>query len=178
MGLRRFVARIVPRRPLYARVCCLPPDGRLVGRRVVITGGGCGLGRAMAVRFEREGARVLIAGRDAGRLRATAEEVGCEYLTLDIRDVSAFDAFVGRAAEMLGGLNALVNNTGISLHESGFLDVGPRQFDDQFDTNLRRAFSPRRGWGRRRRASGRRRTWSFGRLGCAYRAGRPGRRTW
>lgn len=140
MGLRRFVARIVPRRPVYARVCCLPPDGRLAGMRVVVTGGGRGLGRAMAARFAREGARVLIAGRDAGRLRATAEEVGCEYLTLDVRDASAFDAFVGRAAEMLGGLNALVNNAGVSLHESGFLDVGPRQFDDQFDTNLRGAF--------------------------------------
>lgn len=140
MGVRRFLARMLPRRPVYARVCCLSPADRLAGLRVVITGGGRGLGRAMAARFVREGARVLIAGRDEGRLRATAAEVGCEYLPMDIRDVSAFDAFVSRAAEMLGGLNALVNNAGISLHESGFLDVAPRQFDDQFDTNLRGAF--------------------------------------
>lgn len=138
--MRSLLARLLPRRPVYARVCCLSPDARLSGLRVVITGGSRGLGRAMAARFARDGARVLIAGRDEGRLRAAAEEVGCDCLPLDVRDVSALDAFVARAAEMLGGLDALVNNAGISLHERGFLDVGPRQFDDQFDTNLRGGF--------------------------------------
>ena len=41
---------------------------------------------------------------------------------------------------MLGGANCLVNNAGISLHENGFLDVNPKQFDSQFDTNLKGAF--------------------------------------
>ena len=52
----------------------------------------------------------------------------------------SFSFFISRAEELLGEIDCLVNNAGISLHENGFLDVSPKQFDSQFNTNLKGAF--------------------------------------
>lgn len=127
-------------KPTYANVAYLQPNRQLAGKKVIITGGGRGLGLAMAKKFIAEGADVLIAGRSADTLSRSAAEIGCKYLQLDVQDVSTFRAFVDEADKLLGGANCLVNNAGISLHEQGFLDVSPEQFDSQFDTNLKGAF--------------------------------------
>ena len=114
--------------PTYAKVTYLQPNQQLAGKKVIITGGGRGLGFAMAKKFIAEGAEVLIAGRSADTLSRSAAEIGCKYLQLDVQDVSTFQAFIDEADRLLGGANCLVNNAGISLHENGFLDVSPEQF--------------------------------------------------
>ena len=106
----------------------------------MITGGGRGLGFAMAKKFVTEGAQVLIAGRNEQTLKQSAAEINCQYLTLDVQNTTSFKAFLDKADKMLGGINCLVNNAGISLHENGFLDVSPKQFDAQIDTNLKGCF--------------------------------------
>lgn len=126
--------------PVYPRITTLSPNERLKGKKVVITGGGRGLGLAMAKRFVAEGAEVLIAGRNEEVLKESANRLHCYYLTFDVQDISQTRAFIDRADKILNGINCLVNNAGISLHEKGFLTVSPKQFDDQFDTNLKGSF--------------------------------------
>ena len=127
-------------KPLYANISYLQPNERLKGKKIIVTGGGRGLGLAMAKRFVDEGARVLIAGRNESTLKKSASEIGCEYLALDVQNTETFNTFMDKANALLSGANCLVNNAGISLHENGFLEVSPSQFDSQFDTNLKGAF--------------------------------------
>jgi NAD(P)-dependent dehydrogenase (short-subunit alcohol dehydrogenase family) len=86
----------------------------LKGQHVLITGGGTGLGRSMALRFAGLGARVFLAGRREEPLCTTAEEIqkaGGEaaYATGDVRDFAAVEKIV-EAAWRLAPLTALVNN--------------------------------------------------------------------
>ncbi len=127
-------------KPIFANIHYLAPHEQLKGKKVIITGGGRGLGFAMAKKFVSEGATVLISGRSEETLKRSAAELNCMYLTLDVQNVDSFPQFIDTADKMLGGADCLVNNAGISLHENGFLVVSPKQFDAQFDTNLKGAF--------------------------------------
>lgn len=124
----------------YAQISYLQPNNLLLGKKVIITGGGRGLGLSMAKKFKSEGAEVLIAGRNENNLKNSAEEIGCKYLVLDVQDVDSFSDFIDNAHRIMGDINCLVNNAGISLHENSFLEVSPKQFDSQFGTNLKGAF--------------------------------------
>ena len=123
-----------------ANISYLQPNNQLKGKKIIVTGGGRGLGFAMAKKFKSEGAEVLIAGRNEKTLQSSAVEIGCSYLVLDVQDIDSFNSFIDDADRILGGVNCLVNNAGISLHENGFLEVNPDQFDSQFDTNLKGAY--------------------------------------
>lgn len=136
----RFVLRGVPVNNVTAHISYLEPNGRLSGKKIIVTGGGRGLGAAMARKFKAEGADVLISGRNESTLRKAAEAIGCIYLPLDVQDTSALDRFIGDADRLLGGVDCLVNNAGISLHEPTFFDVTPETFDAQIATNLRGGF--------------------------------------
>lgn len=127
-------------KPIYANITYLSPNETLRGKKVVITGGGRGLGFAMAKKFKAEGAEVLIAGRNLKVLEESAQTIGCDYLQLDVSNPSEFDAFMKKAVDKLNGINVLVNNAGVSLHENTFFDVTPETFDMQVDTNLKGAF--------------------------------------
>ena len=127
-------------KPLYANISYLSPNKTLHGKKVVITGGGRGLGFSMAKKFVAEGANVLIVGRNMKVLEESANKIGCKFLQLDVSNPSEFDVFIDKAEELLGGVNVLVNNAGISLHENTFFDVTPETFDMQVDTNLKGAF--------------------------------------
>ena len=91
--------------------------GRLEGKRVFLTGGAKGIGRAAAVLFAAEGARVAIAdideegGAETAAL-ANAEAGEAVFLTADVTQGQAVAAAVGAAAERFGGLDVLYNNAG------------------------------------------------------------------
>ena len=140
--LKHFVSFLLhgETKPLYANISYLSPNATLRGKKVVITGGGRGLGFSIAKKFVAEGAEVLIAGRSVKVLEESARELGCKYLQLDVSNPSEFDVFMDKAEELLDGVNVLVNNAGISLHENTFFDVTPDTFDKQVDTNLKGAF--------------------------------------
>ncbi len=146
MGVKSKVKHLVSfllhgeAKPIFANIHYLAPHEQLKGKKVIITGGGRGLGFAMAKKFVSEGATVLIAGRSEETLKRSAAELNCMYLTLDVQNVDSFTQFISTADKMLDGADCLVNNAGISLHENGFLEVSPKQFDAQFDTNLKGAF--------------------------------------
>ena len=76
---------------------------------VLVTGGGSGLGKAVAARFRAAGAAVIITGRNAARLAETAAELGAEAVTCDATDPRQVAAM---AAEVGGELDVLVNMAG------------------------------------------------------------------
>ena len=136
----RLILHGVPVKNVTASITYLQPSGRLSDKKIIVTGGGKGLGAAMAAKFVAEGASVLISGRNEKTLKETVGKIGCKYLTLDVQDTSALDKFISDADRILGGADCLVNNAGISLHESTFFDVTPETFDAQIATNLRGGF--------------------------------------
>ena len=136
----RYIISGVPIQYITAEVTYSAPNHLLANKRIVITGGGRGLGFAMAKKFISEGAIVLIAGRNEETLKRSADALMCKYLRLDVQDVANFESFLKRADDMLGGINCLVNNAGISLHEPQFTDVTEETFDLQVNTNLKGSF--------------------------------------
>jgi NAD(P)-dependent dehydrogenase (short-subunit alcohol dehydrogenase family) len=88
---------------------------RLAGEQVLVTGSTSGIGRQVAIACAREGARVAVHGRDAGRgaavVRAIADAGGTAvFVPADVADEAACTALVDGAAERLGGLTVVVNN--------------------------------------------------------------------
>lgn len=82
---------------------------------VLITGGGGGLGRALARSFRRRGHALLLADLDADLVRAAAREIGnAEWLAGDIADPVHQHALLQHAEERFGGVDVLVNNAGIT----------------------------------------------------------------
>ena len=88
---------------------------RLEGRRAIVTGGGAGIGRAIAERFAREGARVLVADVDGEAAESVASDLGLEAQRVDVTDAGQVAALVERAVEAFGGLDTIVNNAGIGV---------------------------------------------------------------
>lgn len=123
-----------------ARISYLSPNKRLKDKKILLTGGGRGVGLVMAKKFVSEGADVLICGRNEETLKKSATDIGCKYLTLDITKVSDFNQFLEKADQMLQGANCLVNNAGISLHEKDFTQVTVESFDRQMETNIKGGF--------------------------------------
>lgn len=136
----KYILRGVPVKKITANISYLQPNNRLAGKKIIVTGGGKGLGAAMAKKFVSEGASILISGRNEQTLRSTADKIGCKYLTLDIQNTAELDNFISEADRILEGVDCLVNNAGISLHEPIFFDVTPETFDAQIATNLRGGF--------------------------------------
>jgi NAD(P)-dependent dehydrogenase (short-subunit alcohol dehydrogenase family) len=91
------------------------PSGRLSGRKILITGGGSGIGAAAARRFVKEGARVAILGKDPVGLNEVAAETGAHAVAVDLCDPEATTAAVEEGVRRLNGLNGLVCNAGVSL---------------------------------------------------------------
>jgi NAD(P)-dependent dehydrogenase (short-subunit alcohol dehydrogenase family) len=91
-------------------------EGLLKGKRILVTGGGTGLGKEIATRYAELGADLWLAGRRGGVVEATARELASAYgvtvkaQALDIRDAAAVDAMVQRIWDESGPLTGLVNN--------------------------------------------------------------------
>lgn len=146
MGFKRIIrkaAKLVlassPEKFVNVEVAQVSAGSVLKGRRIVVTGGGRGLGLAMAKKFVSEGARVVISGRNEATLMAACEILGdaaC-YVVSDLSQVECVADFLDACEVKLGGIDSLVSNAGISLHENHFSNVTIKGFDKQFNTNVR-----------------------------------------
>lgn len=82
----------------------------LAGKRALVTGGGRGIGRSIALRLAADGAHVVVAGRTAAEVEETARDVSGTPLLLDVTDRAAVAALPGH----IGQIDLLVNNAGIA----------------------------------------------------------------
>lgn len=119
---------------------------RLTGKRVLITGGDSGIGRAVALTFAREGATVAIAhlpqeSDDAAETRRLVEETGgtCHLFPGDLRAYDANRDLARQAVEALGGLDVLVPNAAYQMTHDELEEFPPEQVERTFATNV---FSP------------------------------------
>jgi len=115
---------------------------RLEGKRALVTGGGTGIGRGIAIALAREGASVVVNYHHSqeGALEAVEEirALGRQAAAFqaDIAKAAQCQDLVDRAIEALGGLDILVNNAGRTYTQS-FFDITPDTFDLIYHTNLR-----------------------------------------
>jgi NAD(P)-dependent dehydrogenase (short-subunit alcohol dehydrogenase family) len=111
---------------------------RLQGKTALITGGTAGIGRAIAQAFTREGARVIITGRDQERGHATAIAIGggATYIKSDMSSMEDVRALARAATEVLGQVDILVNNTGIATFAPTH-DLAEADYDAMFATNTK-----------------------------------------
>lgn len=95
--------------------------GLLDGHKVVVTGGGSGIGRATARRMAEEGAVVAVLDVDGDGAEAVATEIGGHAFGVDVTDAGATERAVRAAADAMGGLSVAFNNAGVGwiqpLHE-------------------------------------------------------------
>src|SRR5437016_4037403 len=111
---------------------------RLANRVALITGGGSGIGRAIALAFAREGAKVVISGRRKNRLETVAHEIGAHCLPVqaDAGDAQDITRLVKVAAEHFGGLHVLVNNAAL-LFAGTAESQTEEEWDQIFNVNVR-----------------------------------------
>ncbi|GAA1399473.1 SDR family oxidoreductase [Kitasatospora putterlickiae] len=110
------------------------------GRLVVITGGGSGIGRATALAFAEEGARVVVCDLDLDAARRTADLAGllgptAHAYRVDVADGAAVDAFAQRVAAEHGVPDVVVNNAGVG-HSGTFLETTEKEWQRVLDVNL------------------------------------------
>jgi len=118
---------------------------RMVGKKILVTGAGTGIGREIALEFAREGASVVLhfshsrEGVDAA-VREIVEAGGmAKAIAADFNRVEEAQALAAAAVEFLGGLDVLVNNAGTTMNMP-FAKVTPEQFDTLYHINIRAQF--------------------------------------
>ncbi len=113
---------------------------KLTGKRILITGGGSGIGLATARQCLQEGARVAITGRNEARLREAAESLqgGDRVVThaADLTDADQAGRLVEAVLEKLGGIDVLVNNAGMNIKERQFQQLTPQTWRQLVAGNL------------------------------------------
>lgn len=117
---------------------------RLSGKVALITGGGTGIGRAIALAFAREGASVAVAGRRVEKVQEVATEIvkqGGKAFAQECDTTRAKDAerATKETAKKFGKLNVLVNNAGI-LSVAGIDEVSEEEWDQVMSVNLKGPF--------------------------------------
>ena len=114
----------------------------LTGKTALITGGGTGLGFAMASCIIEAGGKAIITGRREEVLKEAIQKLGpkAQYFALDVNDKKAIPEFVSQLEKQTGGIDILINNAGINMKKSS-LETSDEEFLSIIDTNLLSAFT-------------------------------------
>ncbi len=117
---------------------------KLANKVAVVTGGGSGVGKSTAALFLREGAKVVIAGRDAAKLAAVAQELNAgdslRVLPTDVTKAEQCSALIDFATKTFGRVDILVNNAGTNIKDRTLRELTPESWDAMIRTNLDGAF--------------------------------------
>lgn len=113
----------------------------LKGKRVLITGGASGIGAATAARFLEEGSAVCVLDRDLKGQEQIRRQLPSLAGTVnaDVSDLKQVQAAFGEAVKIMGGVDVLINNAGISIRHN-FLDITPEEWDRVIAVNLTGVF--------------------------------------
>jgi NAD(P)-dependent dehydrogenase (short-subunit alcohol dehydrogenase family) len=111
---------------------------RLEKKIAIVTGGSAGIGKAIAAAFVREGANVVIAGRDSRKLEQAAAEIGshCLPVTADVSKADDVQKLAAAALATFKRIDILVNNAGILLPGTAE-SLSEEDFDQTFAVNVR-----------------------------------------
>lgn len=114
----------------------------LTGRAVLVTGGGSGIGRAAAIRFAQEGARVAVADLDGEGARRTADEIGgaAFAITADVASAADNARMVAETRDRYGTLDVAFLNAGYLGPMNGFAALDEALFDRHLLINLKGVF--------------------------------------
>ena len=118
---------------------------KLEGKSAIVTGGGSGIGRAIAESFAREGAAVVTVGRNAEKLEAARQEAADAAdrilpRALDVSDRAAVHDMVEWAEGELGKIDILVNNAGTNVPRRSLFELSADDFEKMVNINLNGAF--------------------------------------
>ncbi len=113
----------------------------LEGKVAIITGAASGIGKGIAEKFAREGAKVAIADINLEMAEKTAQEIGPSAMAVkvDVGDKASVEAMADKVEEKLGPLEIFVNNAGVS-YVAPFLDCSEQLWDKTMLINLKGAF--------------------------------------
>jgi dehydrogenase/reductase SDR family member 4 len=116
--------------------------GLLNNKVALVTGASRGIGRSIAESFVREGARVVICGRNQATLDEVAKEMGSQAVPIacHVGRPDDLKRMVETALESLGRIDILVNNAGTNVAQGPCLDVDDGKFDKMIEVNLKSAF--------------------------------------
>lgn len=108
----------------------------------IVTGGGSGIGFAIAGKFVENGIKTIIAGRDKEKLDRAKEKLGelCYAVKCDVTDLSSIPAFIQEIADVYGPIDILVNNAGANMKKE-FTEVTDDDFQHIILTNLTSVFT-------------------------------------
>jgi len=131
----------------------------LENKVAIVTGAAQGIGRAIAGRLAREGAKVVVSDLQAAAGEAAAAEIAegggeARFVACDVGDAAQARALVEATADAFGGVDVLVNNAGI-IHTEDFLELSEADFDRVLRVNLKGAFLCGQAAARRMVAQGR-----------------------
>jgi NADP-dependent 3-hydroxy acid dehydrogenase YdfG len=117
---------------------------KLAGKVAVVTGGGSGVGKAAALLFLKEGAKVVIAGRDSAKLNAVVAEAKAGdrlvAVATDVTSAAQCQSLIDSATKAFGRVDILVNNAGTNLKARTIRELTPESWDMMVRTNLDGAF--------------------------------------
>jgi len=128
-------------RPIFDNPCYKGSD-KLKGKVAIITGGDSGIGRAVAVSFVKEGAKVVInylnEDKDAMETKEYLENLGgvCHFIRGDVKDPHVCQRIANETMEKFGQIDILVNNAGVQYQQKSLLDITNEQFDYTMKTNM------------------------------------------
>jgi NAD(P)-dependent dehydrogenase (short-subunit alcohol dehydrogenase family) len=110
-------------------------SGALKGKHAVVTGGGRGIGAAIAAALAGQGATLTLMGRDRARLDAKAQALAAHAVTIDVADPESVTAGFSRATAAAGPVHILVNNAGIAA-SAPFARTDPAMWTRMLGVNL------------------------------------------
>ncbi|MBX3608040.1 MAG: glucose 1-dehydrogenase [Piscinibacter sp.] len=110
---------------------------RLQGKAAIVTGGGSGFGEGIVRKFVAEGARVLVADRDAANAQRVAAATGAQALVVDVAVAADAQRMVATAIERFGALDILVNNAGVGHLPQPLEELPEDEFDRIVAVNMK-----------------------------------------
>ena len=111
-------------------------------KRVIVTGGASGIGKATATRFLEEGAEVVVLDMDqeAGEKLSTELPGLARFFPCDVSDLTQVRQAIEGSVRVMGGIDVLINNAGISIRHEDFLDITPEDWERVIGVNLTGVF--------------------------------------
>ena len=129
--------------PKIKRVSSMPKQGtinvKFPPRRVFVTGGASGIGRAIVEAFRKSDCRVAFCDNDTKTGMLTAQATGAQFYPVDVCDVNALEACMARILDSWGDIDVIVNNVGVGNFKP-LIEASIDDFETVLNTNLRPVF--------------------------------------